>query len=195
MGANFKNSYLERANFSCSNLYAVNFENANLFKANFERANLREVNLENADILGVNFEKTKLERVKIGKNNKIKNEVEADLAKKEGKIEESFEKYLQAEEIYRNLKTNFKDRGLSHGGGVFFYREMIMKRKQMPLFSIERFWSKLVDITCGYGEKPFRIITFSMFFILFNSISSSPDWYLDLKRTAISEGSAPDFIS
>ena len=130
--ANFKNAHLEKTNFSGSSMFGSNFENANLFKANFEGANLRESNLVNADILGTNFNQTKLERVEIGKDNKIRNEIEAEEALKKGDGKAASEKFLQAEEIYRNLKTNFLDRGLSHNAGKFFYKEMTMKRKQLP---------------------------------------------------------------
>ena len=36
----------------------------------------------------------------------------------------------------------------------------------MPLFSLQRIISKLVDLSCGYGEKPTRIILVSLFIIL-----------------------------
>jgi len=170
MKAKFKNANLQRVNFSRASLYGANFENSNLFKANFDRANLRDANLTGSDMLGVNFEQAKLERIIVGGNNKVRNEREAEDLKKEGKLGEAKEKYLEAEEIYRNLKTNFLVRGLSTSAGVFFYKEMTMKRKQLPRFSVERLWSKMVDVTCGYGEKPFRIITFSLFFMFIHAI-------------------------
>ena len=40
----------------------------------------------------------------------------------------------------------------------------------MPLFSAERFWCKLMDLICRYGEDPFRIITFSFGFISINAL-------------------------
>ena len=41
-----------------------------------------------------------------------------------------------------------------------------MRRKQMPKYSAARITSKLVDYFCGYGEKPIRVIGFSMILIL-----------------------------
>jgi len=170
MKAKFVNANLQRANFTQASLYGANFKNSNLFKVDFSRANLRDANLQNADILGVNFEQAKLDRIYVGSGYQVINEIDADKARKEGKKEEALNKYLEAEEIYRNLKTNFKERGLSKEGGRFFYKEMTMKRRQLPVLSMERFWSKMVDVTCGYGEKPFRIITFSIFFMFCHAI-------------------------
>ena len=80
------------------------------------------------------------------------------------------EKFLEAEEIYRNIKNNFKNQGLTSEGGDFFYREMTVKRKMMPLWSFQRLWSKLIDFACGYGEKPYKIISFSLIFMFIHAI-------------------------
>ena len=37
-----------------------------------------------------------------------------------------------------------------------------MRRYQMPQESFGRFVSKMVDVFCGYGEKPLRVVLFSM---------------------------------
>ena len=50
--------------------------------------------------------------------------------------------------------------------GRFFYLEMVSKRQQLPYFSVGRFWSKLVDLICGYGEEPARVIGVSLMVIL-----------------------------
>jgi voltage-gated potassium channel Kch len=36
----------------------------------------------------------------------------------------------------------------------------------MPKFSIKRIVSKVVDLFCGYGEDPMRVVGFSIFLIL-----------------------------
>ena len=41
-----------------------------------------------------------------------------------------------------------------------------MRRYQMHKWSIERGVSKMVDIFCGYGERPLRVIFFSLSFIV-----------------------------
>jgi voltage-gated potassium channel Kch len=45
-----------------------------------------------------------------------------------------------------------------------------MRRLQLPRHSFKRFLSKLVDIFCGYGEAPLRIIVLSMLIILFCAV-------------------------
>ena len=169
-GTDLRNANLKRAILKKGHLYNINLQGANLFKTDLSYSNLRGANLENADLLGANLDNAMLERVNWGNNFKVKSELEAEKAKKEGNKKIEHEKYLEAEEIYRNIKNNFKNRGHSHEGGDFFYREMIMKRKQMPLFSADRFWGKLLDITCGYGEHPFKIISFSLMLISINAL-------------------------
>jgi len=39
---------------------------------------------------------------------------------------------------------------------------MVMRRYQLPLWSGRRFVSKIVDLACGYGENPVKVILFSM---------------------------------
>jgi len=55
--------------------------------------------------------------------------------------------------------------------GHFFYAEMLMRRYQMPKWSFRRAISKLVDVFCGYGERPLRVILFSLCFILMCGIT------------------------
>ena len=51
--------------------------------------------------------------------------------------------------------------------GHFFYKEMVMRRLQMRPFSIKRGISKAVDVFCGYGENPLRVVLFSLCIIFF----------------------------
>jgi len=168
--ANLKNVNLERANLRGGHLFGADFEGANLFKADCENANLKNANLNKANLLGIKLEKAKLERVHLGKKSIVLNEIEGDIAREKGNEKEAHNKYIEAEEIYRNIKNIFKNQGLAQEVGEFFYREMTVKRKLMPKFSLERLWSKLVDFTCGYGEKPYKIISSSLVFIFINSI-------------------------
>lgn len=45
-----------------------------------------------------------------------------------------------------------------------------MRRFQHPYFSTKRFYSKIVDLFCGYGEDPFRVISFSWLLIFISAI-------------------------
>ena len=55
--------------------------------------------------------------------------------------------------MYRNLKINLQSQTLGEDVGNVFLREMITKRKQLPLFSPLRIASKIAYLTTGYGEK------------------------------------------
>ena len=168
--ANLKNVNLSRANLKNGSLFGIDLEGANLFKADFENANLKSANLTKADLLGTKLDRSKLERIDLGKGSIVINEIEADEARHKGNIHRANEKYLEAEEIYRNIKNNFKNQGLTSEGGDFFYREMTVKRKMMPLWSFQRFWSKMIDFACGYGEKPYKIISFSLIFMFIHAV-------------------------
>lgn len=168
--ANLKNVKLDRANLRYGSLFGANLEGASLFKTDFESANLKNANLDNADLLGTNLDKTKFERVFIGKDNIVKNEIEGDKALEKGDKKHAHAKYVEAEEIYRNIKNNYKAQGLTTEVGDFFYREMRVKRKLMSKYSLPRLWAKLIDFTCGYGEKPYKIISASLFFMMINAI-------------------------
>ena len=40
----------------------------------------------------------------------------------------------------------------------------------MPKWSVRRFWSKLVDVICGYGEDPMRVINFSFSVVVISAL-------------------------
>jgi len=178
--ANLENAYLMEADLSAANLsrvnlrdghlFGINLKGARLFKANLEKANLKEGVLEGADLLGASLEDTDLERVSWGPRHVVRNHLEAqDLGAQEDPVGRDA-KYLEAEEIYRNVRKNYSAAGSNDLAGEFFYLEMVVKRKQMPMFTFARFWSKLVDILCGYGEIPHRIIGSSSAYIAMNAI-------------------------
>ncbi|MGA1198981.1 MAG: potassium channel family protein, partial [Candidatus Latescibacterota bacterium] len=88
----------------------------------------------------------------------------------QGEEQKAQAKYLEAEEVYRNIRKCYEAAGTSDVAGYFFYNEMVVKRKQMPKMSFRRAWSKLIDVLCGYGEIPYRIIGSSIAYILFNAL-------------------------
>lgn len=54
--------------------------------------------------------------------------------------------------------------------GRYIQRELTMRRLQLPLWSIQRFTSWIVDLFCGYGEAPMRVVLFSLLLIFICSI-------------------------
>ena len=153
VNADLSNSDLTRADFTGASLYGVNLEGATLFKTNFEGANLKSANLKNANMLGADFTNTKLNNIDWGEDSKVINEIEAEIALKNGDIDLAKEKYNEAEDIYRALKISMQSQTLGEDVGKVFIREMVAKRKQMKKLSPIRIISKLIELTTGYGEK------------------------------------------
>lgn len=158
IGADLEQAELSRANLTGAHLYGANLRQSNLFKANLACANLRAANLVDCNLLGANLEDTKLENAEWGDGYIIVNEREARAALKKGDRRIALRRYREAEEIYRNIKLSHRTQGHGKEEGPFFYREMVVQRKQMPLFSVHRLWSKFMDLTTGYGEKPTRVV-------------------------------------
>ena len=150
-----------KANLSHAHCFKVDFSGSSLMKANFKGANLHFANFKNCNLLGTNFEHARLENVIWDRD--ILQEKKAKITQNE---EERIDLYQQSEEIYRNLRRTCESDGLFETAGWFFQKEMKMRRKQMPLFSAKRFISKLVEFSCGYGERPLRIVILSAMVIL-----------------------------
>ena len=158
IGADLEHADLTRADLTGAHLYGANLQGADLFKANLYCANLRAANLVDCNLLGTNLEGTKLENAKWDKDYIIINEKQAYDADRAGDRQTAMSKYKEAEEIYRNLKFSYRLQGQGKYESPFFYREMVVQRKQMPIFSFHRIWSKFFDLTTGYGEKPMRVV-------------------------------------
>lgn len=150
-----------RANLRNAHLFHADLRHSSLMKADLRGANLHFANLEGANLLGTRFDEARLENVHWG--HYVHQEQLAYKAKDLAVRQDYFE---QAEDIYRHLRRVLENRGLFETAGYFFRREMVVRRYQMPLFSVSRFVSKVVDLFCGYGERPMRVIFFSIVLIL-----------------------------
>lgn len=151
-----------------AHLFNVNLSNANLMKADCSGANFHFANLEKVNFLGTKLSNAKIEHVHWGST--LYHE---SLAKQEvinGNLDKAHVLFQQAEEIYRHLRKACENRGLFKPAGHFFIKEMTMHRLQMPLFSFNRAASKAVDIFCGYGERPLRVVVLSIFLIILFSL-------------------------
>jgi hypothetical protein len=158
---------LYRANLKNAHLFNTVFIRASLMKADLGHASLHCAHLEECNLLGVKFNETKIEHIKTGKT--ILQEGRAKAFENQGEYKEARDNYEQAEEVYRNLRKASESQGLFTLSGPYLRRELTMRRFQMPLFSVGRFYSKIVDLFCGYGEDPLRVIFFSLLLIFFSS--------------------------
>ena len=147
---------LFRANLQGASLFSVDLRSSELLKANLAGANLNEALLQDAELLGVNLDGARLERVEWGEH--CINEQRAIRAERGGDRDESREKFKEAEAVYRTLRQAYAARAEPRQAGLFFRREMTILRRLMPLWSGNRAWFKLVDLTCAYGESPPRVI-------------------------------------
>jgi len=163
-GYKFHSCNLYKSNFEKSHCYKVDFTASNLMKSNFSNANLNGANLSDCNLLGTNFKNAKLENIIWGKEL-----LQEKNAKKCKDTSLKIELYQEAEEIYRYLRKITEEDGLVDTAGFFFQKEMQMRRKKMKKYSMQRLISKIVDLSCGYGEKPIRIISLSIFIIFFFS--------------------------
>lgn len=167
-GVNLSYADLYHADLSNTHLFHINLSHSSLMKADLSEANLNLANLEDCNMLGTIFSHTKIEHIHWGKG--IIQEREAFKEFKKRHMEESMDFFEQGEEVYRNLRKLSESRGHFEHAGYFFHKEMVMRRYQMKPFSFERMISRLVDLFCGYGEKPINVIFFSLCIILTSAV-------------------------
>jgi len=167
-GFDFTYADFYRANLFGAHLFNINLNKASLMKAELKNANLNCANLKETNLLGARWKNAKIENIQIGK--KLSQEVDAQRSLKENNIKQAIDYFEQAEEVYRDLRKHSEQEGIFILSGSFIQKELTMRRMQMPKYSVKRFTSKIVDLFCGYGEDPLRIVGISMLMILFCAI-------------------------
>jgi hypothetical protein len=167
-GYDFSYADLYRSNLFGAHLFNIKLSKASLMKADLKSAKLNCANLELTNLLGVKWKGCKIENIIIG--NKLSQEILAKKSLKDKNIEEAIDYFEQAEEVYRDLRKHSEQEGIFTLSGDLIQKELTMRRMQMPKYSIKRLTSKIVDLFCGYGEAPLRIVGISMLLILFCAI-------------------------
>jgi hypothetical protein len=167
-GFSLSQTDLYRANLRGAHLFMTDMSNASLMKADLREANLHHANLQNANLLGTKFDNAKIENVFWG--DQLLQEKKAKEAEQENNLKLADDYYEQMEEICRNIRNVAGSQGLVNLAGDFFYKEMVARRKQLPRFSFNRLVSKIVDLSCGYGEKPTNVFVFSIAMVLISSV-------------------------
>ncbi len=160
---------LYRAKLARAHLYNIDLTGCNLMKADLSWVNLNSGGLEDCNLLGVNFKNARLEDVSWGE--KVLQAVEGDKAQKQGDTEHAKSMYLEAESVCRNIRRVAEQQGLVDTAGHFFQQEMKNRRNQFPVDSWQWASSWLVDLVSGYGERPLRVIGFSLLMILIFAIA------------------------
>ena len=155
-GRDLRRANLFRARLQGASMWNVDLRETELLKADLSGANLNEAKMQGVVLLGANLAGARLERVEWGVE--AREESQARDAHNSGRHEEALKKYLEAEEVYRVLRQSYDGAGRSEEAGLFFAREMTMRRMGLPKWSGARVWSKTVDLFCAYGESPPRVI-------------------------------------
>mgnify|MGYP000594065612 FL=1 len=164
VGYDFSYADFYHAKLNSAHMFNINLQHASIMKADLRDSNLNCANLADTNMLGVKWTGSKFENVKIGK--KIKQEYSAKEALAAKDEQANIDFLEQAEEIYRDLRKHAEHEGIFTLSGYFIQKELTMRRLQLPRYGMKRIISKLVDIFCGYGEAPLRIIGLSMAIIL-----------------------------
>ncbi|MCL6271609.1 pentapeptide repeat-containing protein [Sansalvadorimonas sp. 2012CJ34-2] len=158
-GPDLSHADLYRANLRGAHLYKANMKQACLMKAHLSSANLNFAELSGANLLGVRLDYSRMEHVNWGKT--LFQELEIKEKAKNKSAEEKRQMYGEAEEVCRNIRKSCEAHGLFDDAGRFFQKEMTFRRYQYPLGTWQRWTSKIVDLLCGYGERPFRVFVSS----------------------------------
>ena len=153
-----------RADLTDAHFFGLDLRGSSLMKAKMLGANLHCAKLDKCNLLGADLGRAKLENVEWGRY--LKQELDAKQAKKKHDRTLTASLYQEAEEVCRNIRKQCEKQGLFEMAGDFFKREMRFRRYQLPKFSTKRCISKAVDLFCGYGEDPVRVVLFSIFLIM-----------------------------
>ncbi|MER2491460.1 ion channel [Catenovulum sediminis] len=164
LGYDFSGSDLYRANLKNAHLFNIRLNGGSLMKADLTEANLHCAKLVDTNLLGIKLANTKIDNIQLG--NKLIQEKLAQEALQQDNLDAAQDNFEQAEEIYRDVRKASENQGLFDLTGYCIHKELTMRRMQMPKFSRDRVISKIVDLFCGYGERPANVILFSMMLIL-----------------------------
>jgi len=164
VGFDMTHAELYRADLQGAHLFNLNLHKASLMKADLRDSNVHCANLVGTNLLGIKWNGAKIENISTG--TKLKQEMLALEAVRVGEKEIARDYFEQAEEIYRDLRKAADREGLFAMSGDYIRKELTMRRHQMPKYSFHRIISKMIDLFCGYGEAPLRVIGFSMGLII-----------------------------
>jgi len=179
------------------------FDESKIEEGTFENAELKHVTFRKVDLSTVSFASAFIEETYLAESNWTKKrtymklftrrciipeECEADEYK--GKKEKKVELYRTAEATYRNIKESLKREGDYDKAGMFYYNEMLMRRKVVYNEKRYFYWflGYIISGITGYGEKPERILgwwattilSFGTVYMAFEGlvrINSSVHWY------------------
>lgn len=164
-GYDLRGADLYRADLQNAHLFALDLRDSSLMKANLRGANLHCSDLRGCNLLGIQLDGARLDNVIWDRQ--LRQEHQGRERQRAGDSAAARQCFEEAEETYRNLRLHLEKAGLFEQAGLFFHREMVMRRLQLPRYSSQRLLSWLVDLFSGYGEKPLNVVLFSIVLIAF----------------------------
>ena len=182
IGTNLSDCYLTHCNFKGADLTKATLAHARLWNADLSGANLTECDLSYADLWDAKLFNVKIWRAILvcARGLCKKSFSEGSRMFDNPRINESGA--ISAEESYRNLKQCFLSSGKYNDASWASFKEKTMER---AVFKTKRdlnyFPSLLMNLLCGYGEKPSRIVLssistiflFALIYFTFNAVQSS----------------------
>lgn len=171
--ANLEGADLARANFERARLHYANLNLARLWDANFSHARLNSVDLSGsamqnaiffwASLRGALVNRSLLYHVKLDHTelsrsqvNEIWEESRAKNIRKQKK--DARRHFADAAIAYNMLKNNFRSIGRVDDASWAFIKERRMERNTYKRFSWRWLNSWFLDITCSYGEHPWKVL-------------------------------------
>ncbi|MFH1867363.1 MAG: pentapeptide repeat-containing protein [Candidatus Omnitrophota bacterium] len=168
--ANFKKANLTGARLKNVNLASADFEDAHLLRCDLSgtrlwHTSIRNTNLAESDFQGADFLKSTLSNVKLWHVN-IDNAKFLSRHNFIGKAPINEKGSLSASEAYRILKQYFVAMGRYDDASWASFKERQMERKYFWRSKKPAYFPSLtMALLCGYGEKPYRVITSSLVII------------------------------
>lgn len=184
VGADLSNCDLTHCNLKGADFTKAKLVNSRLWNADLTGANLTEADLTGSDLSNACLHKAKLWHadIKDVKSLSMRNFSPQAKLGVNAQIDEAG--LLSAEESYRVLKNYFLHNGMYNDASWAAFKEKTMERLMLKK---SRSWhyipSLFMDISCGYGEKPHRIVisslvtifVFAILFRLVDGIALSAD--------------------
>ena len=154
---NIRNSDLTRVNFNDARFDRVGFDGSCLEDVSFEGAILQRCDLRGiTNLKGCKWYETILDGVRLHAFHKEL--LKCSYLDGETKEQE------KAQYVFRAFKEAYKREGDQDAAGLFYEREMDMKRQMSS--GLDLLWYGALWALCGYGERPIRAVAVFMLSIL-----------------------------
>lgn len=163
-GLDLSNADFFHANLKKARLTNVNLSDANLMKVDLSRSRMSQVKIQGANLMGLHLRGAKLDKVDWGKA--VLHEQHGLLAEEEGDEDKAIQSYREALSVYQHLGRVYERNSDRRMASWLLLREMEVQRKMMTRGSAEWLWSTVVNLVCGYGEKPLRVIGLALVLIV-----------------------------